>query len=62
VNVVSIQMHSVLDEPLAGDLVVMFNDSSAQTPEEFPYWLIILPLFIAAGFLAVMAYRGKRRK
>jgi hypothetical protein len=62
VNVVSIQMHSVLDEPLAGDLVVMFNDSSAQTPEELPYWLIILPLFIAAGFLAVMAYRRKRRK
>jgi hypothetical protein len=62
VNVVSIQMHSVLDEPLAGDLVVMFNDSSTQTPEELPYWLIILPLFIAAGFLAVMAYRRKRRK
>jgi hypothetical protein len=57
---VTIQMRSVLGEPLAGDLVVMFNDSSAQVPEEFPQWLIVVPVFVVAGLLAAMIYRKKR--
>ena len=61
VEKVTIEMRSVLDEPLAGDLVVMFNDSSAQVPEEFPYWLIAVPVFVAAGFLAATVYRKKHR-
>jgi hypothetical protein len=60
VETVAIQMRSVLGEPLAGDLVVMFNDSSAQVPEELPYWLIVVPVFVVAGLLAVMIYRKKR--
>jgi len=36
VETVTIEMRSVLGEPLAGDLVVMFNDSSEHVPEEFP--------------------------
>jgi hypothetical protein len=62
VDVAAIQMHSVLGERLAGDLVVMFNESSPQVPEEaFPYWLIAVPVFAAAGLLAAMVYRRRRR-
>ena len=57
---VVVEMLSVLDEPLAGDLLVMFNDSSAQVPEEFPYWLIAVPVFVVAGLLAAIVYRRKR--
>lgn len=60
VETVTIQMRSVLDEPLAGDLVVMFNDSSSQVPEELPYWLIVVPVFVVAGLLAAVVYRKKR--
>jgi hypothetical protein len=59
VKTVAIQMRSMLDEQLAGDLVVMFNDSSAQTPEESPYWLIVVPVFVVAGLLATLIYRKK---
>jgi hypothetical protein len=52
VDVVSVQMVSVFDEPLAGDLVVMMNDSSVEIFEEFPYWLIIVPVLVIAGLLA----------
>jgi hypothetical protein len=62
VDVMSIQMLSVFDEPLAGDLVVMFNDSSVQVPEQFPYWLIIVPVFVAAGLLAALVYRKKHKR
>ena len=61
VDVVSIQMLSVFGEPLAGDLVVMFNDSSVQVPEEFLYWLIIVPVLVAAGLLVAFVYRKRRR-
>jgi hypothetical protein len=57
---VTIQMRSVLGEPLAGDLVVMFKDSSAQVPEEVPRWLIVVPVFVVAGLLAAIIYRKKR--
>ena len=59
VKTVAIQMRSNLDEPLAGDLVVMFNDSSAPTPEELPYWLIVVPVFVVADLLAAVIYRKK---
>ncbi|MBN1244011.1 hypothetical protein JXA31_00280 [Candidatus Bathyarchaeota archaeon] len=61
VETVTIEMRSVLGEPLAGDLVVMFNDSSAQVPEEFPYWFVAVPVFVVAGLLAVIIYRKKSR-
>jgi hypothetical protein len=57
VDFVSIQMLSVFGEPLGGDLVVMFNDSSVQVPEEFPYWLIIVLFFVAAGLLVYFKKR-----
>jgi hypothetical protein len=57
---VTSQMRSVLGEPLAGDLVVMFKDSSAHFPEEIPQWLIVVPVFVVAGLLAVIIYRKKR--
>ncbi len=58
---VAIQMRSVLDEPLAGDLVVIFNDPSAQVSRELPYWLIAVPVFLVAGFLVAVIYRRKSR-
>jgi len=61
VETVAIQMRSVRGEQLAGDLVVMFDDSSKQVPEEFPYWLVAVPVFVVAGFLAALVYRRKRR-
>jgi hypothetical protein len=57
VETAAIQMRSVLGEPLAGDLVVMFDDASAQ---ELPYWLIIVPVFAVAGLVAAVIYRKKR--
>ncbi|MCW4046397.1 MAG: hypothetical protein NWE99_02390 [Candidatus Bathyarchaeota archaeon] len=54
VETATIQMRSVLGEPMAGDLVVMFNS-------ELPSWLIFVPVFAVAGFLAAMVYRKKRR-
>lgn len=59
VKTAAIQMRSMLDEPLAGDLVVMFNDS-APTPEELPYWLIVVPVFVVSGLLATVIYRKNR--
>jgi hypothetical protein len=53
----AIQMRSVLGEPLAGDLVVMFDDALVQ---ELPSWLIIVPVFAAAGLVAAVIYRRKR--
>ncbi|MBT0159754.1 hypothetical protein G4O51_07195 [Candidatus Bathyarchaeota archaeon A05DMB-2] len=58
VEMATIQMRSVLGEPLAGDLVVMFNNYEEQ---EVPHWLIIVPVFAVAGFLAAIVYRKKRR-
>jgi hypothetical protein len=42
---------------LAGDLVVMFDDALVQ---ELPSWLIIVPVFAAAGLVAAVIYRRKR--
>ena len=61
VETVTIKMSSVLGEPLAGDLVVMFNDSSAEVAEEFPYWLIAVPVFLVVGSLMVIVFRRKHR-
>ena len=61
-DVVSIQMLSVFGELLAGDLVVMFNDSSVKVPEEFPYWLVIAPVLVVAGLLVALVYFKKRKR
>jgi len=58
---VTIQMYSELSQPLAGDLVVMFTESSAQVPNELPYWIIV-PLLIVIAVLAVIVYRKKHRQ
>jgi hypothetical protein len=58
-KIVSIQMRSELSKPLAGDLVVMFDDSSAQMPDETHYWVIV-PLLMVAVILALIVYRKKR--
>jgi hypothetical protein len=58
----SIEMRSVFGEPLAGDLVVMFDDFSAQAPDGLLYWVIAVVVLVVAGLLAVMVYRRKRRE
>ena len=62
VQTVSVEMRSVLDEPLAGDLVVMF-DGSGRVSEDFPFWLVAALIVVAAGSLVavyVAVYRRKR--
>jgi hypothetical protein len=61
VETVTIEMRSVLGEQLAGDLVVMFNDSSAQVQEPFPYKILAVPVFVVAVLLAAMVH-GRRHK
>jgi hypothetical protein len=61
VETVIIEMRSVLDEPLAGDLVVMFNDNSAQVQELFPYWLLAVSAFVVASLLATIVYRRRHK-
>jgi hypothetical protein len=58
---VAIEMRSVMNEDLAGDLVVMFEDSSAQV-QEFPFWLVAVLGLVGAGLLVVymVVYRRKR--
>lgn len=56
---VSLQMRSTIGEPLAGDLVVMFNDSTNPIQNDVPYWLILILIFVASAFLAVVIYRKK---
>jgi hypothetical protein len=58
---VAIEMRSVLGEQLAGDFVVMFDDSSAQVHEPFPYWLLAVPVFVVAGLLAAIFYKRKHK-
>ena len=60
-EIISIQMYSELSKPLAGDLVVMFDDSSTQMPDELPYWVIV-PLLIVTVILALIVYRKKNRR
>jgi hypothetical protein len=57
VETAAIQMRSVRGEPLAGDLVVMFDDASVQ---QLPYWFVVVPVFALAGLLAAVIYRRKR--
>lgn len=61
VKIVAIEMRSVLGQQLAGDLVVMFDDNSAQIPKEFPYWFIGVPVFLIVGSLVTIIYRRKCR-
>lgn len=56
---VSLQMLSTIGEPLAGDLVVMFNDSTNPIQNDVPYWLILILIFVASAFLAAVIYRKK---
>jgi hypothetical protein len=60
-EIISIQIYSELSKPLAGDLVVMFSDASAQVPDELPYWIVV-PLVIVAGILAATVYRKRYRQ
>ena len=57
---ITIQMRSVANEPLAGDLVVMFTDSANQIQEDLPYWLFPISILVVAVLLATMVYMRKR--
>jgi hypothetical protein len=61
VETVSIEMRSVMNEPLAGDLVVMFNDDSTQVQTPFPYWLLAVPALVVVGLLAAIVYRRRHK-
>jgi hypothetical protein len=59
-EVAAIEMFSEYSEPLAGDLVVTFTDTTAQAPNENAL-LIIATLFIIAALIALIIYRRKHR-
>ncbi len=52
---VFIEMRSVLNEPLAGDLAVMFKDSLVQVAE-FPYLLVAVVALAVGGLLVLIVY------
>jgi hypothetical protein len=59
---VSIEMRSVLGEPLAGDLVVVFQ-GSGQVPEEFPFLPVVavaVAVAVSLVLVYVVTYRRKR--
>jgi len=55
---VDIEMRSVLGEPLAGDLVVIFENFRQV---EFPCWLVAVPVFMIVGFVMALVYRQKHQ-
>jgi len=55
----TINMNSVLNEPLEGDLVVMFSDVIEQGSGEFWHWMIILGLLAAIVLLALIIFRNR---
>lgn len=55
----TIQMNSLLNEPLEGDLVVMFSDMQDHSSREFWLWLVILGLLLTIGLLATIVLRNR---
>jgi hypothetical protein len=54
-----IYMNSVFNEPLEGDLVVMFSDLPVQSSREFWHWMVISGLLVAIGILVVIIFRSR---
>jgi hypothetical protein len=61
VDIVTVQMHSVFGEMLAGDLVVMFSEASTCSTG-FPYWMIVVSLVTVAGLLSLVWFKKKQNK
>jgi hypothetical protein len=55
----TIYMNSVLNEPLEGDLVVMFSDVPDQGSRESWYWMIIFGSLVAIIILVVIVFRSR---
>jgi hypothetical protein len=55
----TIHMNSVFNEPLEGDLVVMFSDLPDQGSREFWYWMIIFVLLVAIVILVGIVFRSR---
>jgi len=55
----TINMNSVLNEPLEGDLVVMFSDVIEQGSGEFWHWIIISGLLVAIILLTWIIFRNR---
>ena len=59
VKSLTIYMNSVFNEPLEGDLVVMFSDLPVQGSREFWYWMVISGLLVAIGILVLIIFRSR---
>ena len=60
-QVITLQMHSEYDEPLLGDLVIIFTESAAPPPDSLPYWLILSLLAVGVGVILAILFFVKRK-
>jgi hypothetical protein len=60
-QVITLQMHSEYDEPLAGDLVIVFTEPTVPSSDELPYWLMLSLLAVGVGIMLVTLFSIKRK-
>jgi hypothetical protein len=60
-KVITLQMHSEYDEPLLGDLVIVFTESDGASSDNLPYWLIPLLLAVGVGVILAILFFVKRK-
>ena len=60
-QVITLQMHSEYNEPLLGDLVIIFNESAALPADDLPYWLILSLLAVGVGVILATLFFVKRK-
>ena len=60
-QVITLQMHSEYDEPLLGDLAIIFTESAAPPPDSPPYWLILSLLAVGVGVIVATLFSVKRK-
>jgi hypothetical protein len=60
-QVITLQMHSEYDEPLLGDLVIIFTDSAAPPAGDLPNWLILSLLAVGVGVIVAALLSVERK-
>lgn len=60
IETLTIIMNSVLNEPLEGDLIVMFSDTPDQSLRGFLPWIVILGTLLTIVVLVAIIFRNRR--
>jgi hypothetical protein len=60
-QVITLQMFSEYDEPLAGDLVIMFSDSDGTSSDNLPFWLVLSLLAVGVGVVLATLFFIKKK-